>query len=277
MRKITGAWFNSRNTIMRMQKKISIYIFITLLAYACVRVPITNRKQLKLLPESQLIAMADTAYKDFLSKSKVLPLTDLRAKKVNDVGKKIQISIESFLKKHNATKRIEGFQWEFNTVDDPTVNAWCMPGGKVVVYTGILKMAANDDELAVVMGHEIAHAVARHGNERMSQQLAVYGLGQTIGATMGNESSKQIFNQCYGVASTLGILKYSRTHETEADKMGLVFMYLAGYKPEKAIDFWQKMAAQGGSVPEILSTHPSDEKRIEDIKNFLPKIKKYTN
>ncbi len=258
-----------------MDKKIFTFICIYLLFYACVRVPVTNRKQLKLLPENQLIAMADTAYKDFLSKSKVLPLTDPRAKKVNDVGKKIQLSVESFLKKHKADERINGFQWEFNTVEDSTINAWCMPGGKVVVYTGILKITENDDELAVVMGHEIAHAVARHGNERMSQQLAIYGIGQTLGGVMRTEMGKQIFNQSYGIGTTLGILKYSRTHETEADKLGLIFMYVAGYNPEKAIDFWQKMAVQGSSVPEILSTHPSDETRIKDIKIFLPKIKKY--
>jgi predicted Zn-dependent protease len=151
-----------------------------------------------------------------------------------------------------------------------------MPGGKVVVYTGILPLAADDSSLAVVMGHEIAHAVARHGNERMSQAFAVQGLGQTLGGVMADPAKRNIFYQSYGLASTLGMLKYSRNHESEADKMGLVFMYLAGFNPAKAIDFWEKMSKTGGqSPPELLSTHPSDETRIADIKSFLPEIKKY--
>jgi predicted Zn-dependent protease len=153
-----------------------------------------------------------------------------------------------------------------------------MPGGKVVVYTGILPLCSDDTLLSVVMGHEISHAIARHGNERMSQQMAFYGVGQTLSVMMGGEASKgnMIFMQAYGIASALGTLKYSRQHETEADKLGLIFMYMAGYNPAKAILFWEKMSAAGGAnVPEILSTHPSDETRIADIKAFLPEIKKY--
>lgn len=247
------------------------FVFIT----ACVRVPITNRKQLKLLPEDQLIAMADTAYRDFLATHKVLPQNDQRTQKVLRVGNKIKSSVESFLNAHNASSRVRGFNWEFNVVEENTVNAWCMPGGKVVVYTGILPLCPDDTSLAVVMGHEIAHAVARHGNERMSQQMAVNGFGQVLGGVMADPAKRNVFLQSYGVASTLGVLKYSRTHESEADKMGLVFMYLAGYNPWKAIDFWERMAAQGGSVPEILSTHPSDATRINDIKAYLPDIKKH--
>lgn len=253
-------------------KRFLFFLLFAACITACVRVPITNRKQLKLLPEDQLIAMADTAYREFLAVNTVLPANDARTVKVRRVGQKIQSSVEAFLKKKNASERIAGFQWEFNVVDDPTVNAWCMPGGKVVVYTGILPLCADDTLLAVVMGHEIAHAVARHGNERMSQQLAVQGIGQTLGGAMADPTKRNVFLQSYGIASTLGTLKYSRTHESEADKMGLVFMYLAGYNPWKAVDFWVKMSAQGGAVPELLSTHPSDETRISDINTFLPQI-----
>jgi predicted Zn-dependent protease len=257
-------------------KHILFAILTGIVLVSCFRVPITNRKQMRLFPESQLIAMADTAYRDFLSTAKVLPKSDPRSVRVERVGQKIAASIATFLKKQNASERIEGFSWEFNTVDDPTVNAWCMPGGKVVVYTGILPLAADDSSLAVVMGHEIAHAVARHGNERMSQAFAVQGLGQTLGGVMADPAKRNIFYQSYGLASTLGMLKYSRNHESEADKMGLVFMYLAGFNPAKAIDFWEKMSKTGGqSPPELLSTHPSDETRIADIKSFLPEIKKY--
>ncbi len=260
-----------------MKYKIVAALALVAFVIGCARVPITNRKQLKLLPEDELIAMADTAYREFLAANRVLPASDPRVVQVNRVGHNIARSVETFLAKKNASDRIKGFKWEFNVVDDPTVNAWCMPGGKVVVYTGILPLASNDTLLAVIMGHEIAHAVARHGNERMSQQLAVQGMGQTLGGVLGDAKGKNVFLQSYGIASTLGVLKYSRTHETESDKMGLVFMYLSGYNPARAIDFWEKMAADGGSGPEFLSTHPADDTRIRDIQNFLKNIQKYAN
>lgn len=257
-------------------KKYILFITVTAFAYSCVRVPVTKRKQLKLMNEQELIAMADTAYTNFLSQNTVLPKSDPRSVRVERVGKNIAKSIEGYLAKEGASNRIEGFNWQFNVVEDKTVNAWCMPGGKVVVYTGILPLAEDDTLLAVVMGHEIAHAVARHGNERMSQAGAVNIGGAILGSTMSTPNSN-VFLQSYGVASTLGILKYSRTHESEADKMGLVFMKLAGYNPYKAVNFWEKMAELGGAAPELLSTHPSDEHRIADIKKFLEKIDKYTN
>lgn len=259
-------------------KLIYTFLFLTLTIYSCTRVPVTNRKQLNLLPEEELITMSDSSYKAFLDTNKVLKDNDPKVVQVRRVGNKIKASVEKYLKEHKMEDRIKGFNWEFNVVDDKTINAWCMPGGKVVVYTGILKLATDDTLLSVVMGHEISHAIARHGNERMSQQMAFYGLGQTLSVMVGTEASKgnQIFMQAYGIGSALGILKYSRQHETEADKLGLIFMYLSGYEPVKAITFWEKMAAQGGGAPpEILSTHPSDETRIQDIKDFLPEIKKY--
>jgi predicted Zn-dependent protease len=259
-------------------KNIFTFLFLVLLIFSCTRVPVTNRKQLNLLPEDQLIGMSDSAYKAFLDTNIVLKDNDSRVVQVRRVGNRIKEKVEKYFADHKMMDRLKGFAWEFNVVQDKTINAWCMPGGKVVVYTGILGLCTDDTLLSVVMGHEISHALARHGNERMSQQMALYGLGQTLSVMMGTEASKgsQIFLQAYGIASALGSLKYSRQHETEADKLGLIFMYMAGYNPEKAILFWEKMSAQSGAnVPEILSTHPSDETRIADITAFLPEIKKY--
>lgn len=253
-------------------------LLLSCLTYSCTRVPVTNRKQLNLLPEEQLITMSDTAYDLFLDTNIVLNDNDPRVIQVRRVGNKIKEKVEKYFNDHGLQSRLIGFDWQFNVVQDKLINAWCMPGGKVVVYTGILPLCSDDTLLSVVMGHEISHALARHGNERMSQQMAFYGLGQTLSIMMGDEASKgsQIFLQAYGIASALGSLKYSRQHETEADKLGLIFMYMAGYNPEKAVLFWEKMSANGGAgVPEILSTHPSDETRIADIKAFLPEIKKY--
>ena len=256
-------------------KRILFIALISALVVSCAKVPVTKRKQLKLLPESKLINMSQTAYMEFLASAKVLPASDARAKRVTKVGNQIKEAAMAYLGKHNQTKRIEGFHWLFTTVDDPTVNAWCMPGGLVVVYTGILELAETDDELATIMGHEIAHAIARHGNERMSQGLGVQvALGVLQGTT--SEDKQQLLYYA-GVGSQLGMLKFSRTHETESDKIGLVYMKMAGYNPGKAVVFWEKMAADGASPPEILSTHPSDERRIKDIKDFIPKIDDYIN
>lgn len=263
-----------------MKRKL-YYIALAATLFACgQRVPVTNRKQMNMIREGELITMAATQYSQFLSTAVVLPENDARSQMVLRVGKKIQVAAEAYLKKKDRTERIEGFNWEFKTVDNATINAWCMPGGKVVVYTGILGLIKDDNELAVVMGHEIAHAIARHGNERMSQGMLAQGIGGTFGALMGTNPSAgaQIFLQAYGIGSTLGVLSYSRKHETEADKIGLVFAKIAGYDPNAAITFWEKMSKAGGAaVPEILSTHPSDEKRIQTLKEFIPEIDSYIN
>jgi predicted Zn-dependent protease len=174
---------------------------------------------------------------------------------------------------------IKNFQWEFNVVDDKTVNAWCMPGGKVVVYTGIMSVAKNETALAVVMGHEIAHAVAKHGSERMSQGLLQEFGGAVLSQALSQKSevTKGLFMTAYGAGSNiLGVLPFSRLQESEADKLGLIFMAMAGYNPEEAISFWQRMsAASQGGTPEFLSTHPSDDTRIKQIKDFLPEALKY--
>lgn len=246
--------------------------------YACSRVPITGRRQSHLLPESELIGMSLTEYQAFLDQSNVLPLTDPRTVQVQKVGNKIKDAVEAYLEKEGNGKRVEGFQWEFNVVDDPTINAWCMPGGKVVFYTGILDVTQDEDGLAVVMGHEIAHAIARHGNERMTQQIALNAAGMTLSAMLSQKSemAQGLFAQAFGLGGSLGILAFSRKHETESDKMGLAFMAMAGYQPQAAPKFWERMAATGGGAPpEFLSTHPSHETRINDLNAFMPEAMKY--
>ncbi|MEW6470146.1 MAG: M48 family metallopeptidase, partial [Bacteroidota bacterium] len=243
---------------------------------SCSRVPITNRKQVVAVSESEMIAMSVKQYAQFLAKHPPLPNSDSRVVMVKSVGGKIQMAVEQFMKEKKLSKRIAGYKWEFNVVDDKTVNAWCMPGGKVVVYTGLLPVTQTEAGLAVVMGHEIAHAVARHGNERMSQaMIAEFGKAALATAVAyQSQAAQEIFMQSYGLGSTLGLLKYSRTHESEADKLGLVFMALAGYNPEEAVAFWQRMAKDGSNTLQILSTHPNDQTRIEDLKKFLPQAKK---
>jgi predicted Zn-dependent protease len=254
-------------------------LVLTLYFNSCYRVPISGRRQLNMVPETEMQSMALTNYKDFLSKTPKVPDNDPNTEMVKRVGARISAAVEQYMKSNGYAKRIDGFKWEFNLVkDDKTINAWCMPGGKVVVYTGLLPVTKNETALAVVMGHEIAHAVARHGNERMSQGLIVQigGLALSVALSQKAEETQQLFNQAYNVGSGLGTLKYSRTHESEADKLGIVFMAMAGYDPNEALAFWERMAAAAkNNSPEILSTHPSDETRIKDIKAFLPTAMKY--
>ncbi|HET6243550.1 MAG: M48 family metallopeptidase [Bacteroidetes bacterium] len=262
-----------------MKKKAIVATLFVFILIACSKVPISNRRQVNMLPESTLMSMSLTSYRDFLKQKVIVPKSDPQAQMIERVGTNIAKSVTTFLKRKKNTKRIKNFKWEFNLVNDPTVNAWCMPGGKVVFYTGILPITNDEAGIAVVMGHEIAHAVARHGNERMSQQLLVAAGGISLAIAL-NEKPKEardIFLSSYGIGTTLGVLKYSRTHESEADKMGLVFMAMAGYNPEVAVGFWERMAnqAKGAKPPEFISTHPSDERRIKDIKEFLPQAKKY--
>lgn len=249
-----------------------------LLVLACAKVPISGRKQLNLVSEAEMMTMSFAQYNQFLQETPPISDSDNRAKKVSEIGHKLANAAEEYLNKHGAGKRVEGFQWEFKVIDEPTVNAWCMPGGKVVVYTGIMQVTQNDNGLAVVMGHEISHAIARHGNERMSQTMAVQGAGMTLDVLTSQNPgmARDIFMQSYGIGSQLGMLKYSRTHETEADKMGLVFMAMAGYDPREAPKFWERMGELGGEKPpEMLSTHPSDETRTKDLQAFMPEAMKY--
>lgn len=253
-------------------------IVIFFISMGCQRVPISGRQQLNILPESQMLSMALTSYDDFLKEN---PVSNdmIKTRMVKTVGANIANAVYTFLKSQNQESRIEGYEWEFNYVQQDTPNAWCMPGGKVVVYSGLMPYTPNETSLAVVLAHEIAHAVARHGNERMSQGLLMQfgGLALDIAIEKKPDETKLLFQTAYGITTQIGIaLPYSRLHETEADKLGLIFMAIAGYNPEAAIDFWSKMAqASGSNAPEFLSTHPSDETRIKNLKNYLPEALKY--
>lgn len=245
---------------------------------ACSKVPITGRRQLNLVGEGEMMAMANTEYAGFLTENAPLPASDANVQRVRTIGQKLAQAATTYLNENKAGDRVAGFEWEFNVVNDNTVNAWCMPGGKVVVYTGILPVTQNDAGLAVVMGHEIAHAIARHGNERMSQGLAVQGAGMTLEVLNAQKPTLagDLFLQSYGIGSQLGMLAYSRKHESEADKMGLVFMAMAGYDPREAPKFWERMSAGGGEAPpELLSTHPSDATRMQDLEAYMPEALKY--
>ncbi|MFH1319820.1 MAG: M48 family metallopeptidase [Bacteroidota bacterium] len=254
------------------KKKVLYPIILLFFIISCSKVPITGRRQMNLLPESTLMSLSLTNYKTFLSENKTVSETQANTQLVKKAGNRIASAVKKYMNDNGMSKRIRNYKWEFNLVDDNTVNAWCMPGGKVVVYTGLLPVTKNETGLAVVMGHEIAHAIGRHGNERMSQQIIVQlgGIGLSVALSEKPEQTQNIFLQSYGVSATLGVLGYSRKHESEADKMGLVFMAMAGYDPHEAVAFWERMAKSGGAnSPQLLSTHPSDEKRINEIKEYL--------
>jgi len=233
---------------------------------------------MSLFPESQMIATSLTQYDSFLKENK-LSTNKEQSAMVKRVGNRIAEKVEIFMKDNGMADRIAGFAWEFNLVEDDTPNAWCMPGGKVVFYTGILPYTQTEAGLAVVMGHEIAHAIARHGNERMSQQMGIQALGTGLSMALNEKpaETQQIWMTAFGAVSNVGVmLPFSRSHENEADKMGLIFMAMAGYDPAVAVDFWKRMGESGGQKPpEFLSTHPADDTRVKNLQAFLPEAMKY--
>jgi predicted Zn-dependent protease len=263
-----------------MKKIILALLLSSVLLNACKTNSITGRSQLDLVPESEVQAMALTQYKEFLSKNPAVPSTNTNQEMVRRVGNRIATAITKYYTEHGAGNQLQGYTWEFNLVESKEINAWCMPGGKVVVYTGLLPITQNETALAIVMGHEITHAVAGHGRERMSQQMLAQGI-QVAGnvALSNNPQTVNIFNQVYGPAAQIGVLlPYSRTQETEADHYGLIFAAMAGYNPQEAIAFWTRMASLGGEKPPVLlSDHPADQQRIDDIKKFMPEAMKYYN
>jgi predicted Zn-dependent protease len=252
---------------------------LSFVLFACATVPVTGRKSLHILPDSELVSLSLDQYNAVLKKSK-LSNDPEKVQMVKRVGERIAKATEDFFREQGMESEISNYKWEFNLIeDDKTVNAWCMPGGKVAVYTGILPVTEDDTGLAVVMGHEIAHAIAKHGNERMSQgllaQLGEIGLSAALSTHPGPTS--QIFMAAYGVGANVGLLlPYSRLQESEADHIGLILMAKAGYDPRQAIPFWQRMNKQGGKrPPEFLSTHPAPESRIKDIEAEIPEAMKY--
>ncbi len=259
---------------------LKLFLLLVMIpAIACQTVPITGRQQLSLVPSETIMSLSYSEYSDFLSKHKVITNTE-DAKMVKRVGQNIQDAVEAFFSLNNLSDRLKGYRWEFNLVEDKSVNAWCMPGGKVVVYTGLMPVAKDDTGLAVAMGHEIAHAVAQHGDERMSQGLLAQMGGVALSAALSQKPKEttQLFMAAYGVGTQVGVLlPYSRLQENEADHLGLIFMAMAGYDPRKAISFWRRMAAEkhGASPPEFLSTHPADERRIRNMEKLIPEAIRY--
>ena len=252
---------------------------LTLLASSCSEVAITGRKQLNLVPDSLMNNMSYQSYSEFISQNK-LSTDTAKIQMVKDVGRKIQKAVEQYCAENNMSDQLSGYQWEFNLVEDTNVNAWCMPGGKVVVYTGILPAAKDEAGLATVMGHEIAHAFAKHGAERMTQELLVEMGGMALETALAKSpaETKNLFLRSYGTGTQYGVLlPYSRKHENEADHLGLIFMAMAGYNPNEAVGFWQRMASAktGQAPPELLSTHPADATRIRNIKELMPEAMKY--
>ena len=257
-----------------------ILFFVALWMCACSTVPITGREQLTVIPESQIISLSFDQYRQFLSNHEVVTGTKA-AEAVRQVGDHLEAAVETYMNNHGLGGQIENYHWEFSLVKDDSANAFALPGGKVVVFSGILKIAENNAGLATVMGHEIAHVIAKHGNERMSQGLIAQLGGQALSVALKDkpQQTQQLFMTAFGLGAQIGfLLPYSRLQESEADELGLVFMAMAGYDPHAALNFWERMDQQKEAMPpEFLSTHPSHGTRIEDLKSFMPEAMKYYN
>jgi predicted Zn-dependent protease len=259
-------------------KKILVLVITLILFSECSTVPITGRKRVNFVSDAQVLPASFAQYSSFLNENK-LSTNRTMSNQIKNVGKNISAAVDRFMRANNMVSEADSYKWEFNLIEDETVNAWCMPGGKVVFYTGIMPICDNENGVAAVMGHEVAHAFAKHGQERMSQgQLQqVGGLAVALGTSGKSAESQQIWNTAFGIGSGLGMLKFSRTHEQEADRLGLVFMIMAGYDGTEAAEVWVRMSQKSGgsSTPAILSTHPTNESRIQDLKSYLPTAKKY--
>ena len=259
-------------------KKVLILVIIMVLFEACSTVPITGRKRVNLVSDSQVLPTSFAQYKGFLAENKLSTNREM-TNQIKEVGKNISQAVDRFMRANNMVTEADSYRWEFNLVEDKTINAWCMPGGKVVFYTGIMPICDNINGVAAVMGHEVAHAFAKHGQERMTSSYGqqIGGLLVTLGTSKEDSQTKQIWNTAFGVGSGLTMLKFSRTHEQEADRLGLVFMLMAGYDGIEAAEVWVRMSKNSGgsSTPQILSTHPSNAARIQDLKSYLPTAKMY--
>ena len=260
-------------------KKFKIYTGISIIALtiSCSTNPFTGKKNLNFVSNSQLFPSAFQQYGTFLKENKVI-IGTVDSKRVESVGIKIKNAAERWLTANGHAEYLKDYQWEYKLIENKEVNAWCMPGGKIVVYTGILPITKDEAGLATVMGHEVSHALANHGAQRMSaaqlQQIGAVGVAVATGSQSAEK--QQMWQQYYGIGSQVGImLPFSRNHESEADKIGLTLMAIAGYNPEQAIAFWERMSANAGGnkPPEMLSTHPSDATRIANLKRLIPEAK----
>ncbi len=261
-------------------RALASLIILSIFTVSCTKNSITGRNQLLLVSESELMQLSNQQYSSFLNQHKVVS-SNRQADMVSRVGANISKAIAGYLQQKGQSELLKGYEWQFRLVEDPSVNAWCMPGGKVVVYTGLLPVAQDENGLAVVMGHEIAHAIARHGNERMSQGLVQQFGGMALSVAISSKpaATQDLFMTAYGVGSEVGgVLPFSRKQELEADRYGLIFAAIAGYNPASAVAFWERMAkitASGGKQPELLSTHPSDETRIQKVREYAKEAATY--
>jgi predicted Zn-dependent protease len=260
-------------------KKIKILLVVVLCMTSlltCVTNPFTGQSTMALVSNKDLFASSFKQYNQFLSENKVITGTE-DAQMVERVGLNIRRAAERWLKSKGKSGYLKDYKWEYHLVDSKQINAWCMPGGKIVVYTGILPLTNTEDGLATVMGHEVAHALLNHGQQRVSagvlQQIGAVGV--LVASSKKSKTQQALLLGAYGLGSTLlGTLPFSRKHESEADHYGLILMAAAGYNPEASVPFWERMAAKGGGVPEFLSTHPSDKTRIKQLKKLIPEAKK---
>ncbi|HLV39043.1 M48 family metallopeptidase [Xanthomarina sp.] len=256
---------------MKLRNITGILVFL-LLVTACSTNPFTGKQTMALVPNSQLFPTAFQQYDQVLKESKVVTGTS-QSEMITRVGQRISIAAERWLNANGYAGYLKDYKWEYKLIDDKTVNAWCMPGGKIVFYTGILPIAQSETGVAAIMGHEVAHALANHGQQRMSADYIQQGVALAGNIAIQNDNDRAAFNQYYGIGSQVGVmLPFSRSHETEADKIGLILMAIAGYNPSEAAELWKRMKANsgGGAPPEILSTHPSNDTRIQEITSLVP-------
>lgn len=263
--------------------KIMVGSLLLLTLAGCGTVPVTGRRTLSLVSDSEILTSSVSQYRAFIQKA---PLSTNTAtnRRVSEVGNRLIHATMQYLKANNYTDLANQMAWELNVVNSGAINAFCMPGGKIVVYTGLLNLIGSgkeaDAQLAAVVGHEIAHALAKHANERISNQMLMQVGGNILGSVVGNQSAtlQAIIGQAYGLGTDVFVaLPFGRKQELEADKIGLVLMAMAGYDPVQAVNLWRKMSAKtgGNGQSEFFSTHPSDETRIKEIQSFLPEAEKY--
>lgn len=261
---------------MQYKKAISLVGIIAFIV-SCATNPFTGKKTLAFVSNDQLFPASFAQYNQVLSENKVLTGTK-DSEMITRVGQRIAVAAERWLNANGYQGYLEDYKWEYKLIESEQVNAWCMPGGKIAFYTGILPIAQNETGVAAIMGHEVAHALANHGQQRMSSGMLQQAGGVAVAVASGNESpeKQQMWMQAYGIASTVGgMLPFSRSHETEADKIGLYLMAIAGYNPDEAAELWKRMKANSGgqAPPEFLSTHPSNDTRIANLLELSPKAK----
>jgi len=263
-----------KSLTMKLKKGI-LSIGVLLLFISCATNPFTGKKTMAFVSNDQLFPSAFQQYDQFLSENNVVKGT-ADAEMIKRVGQRIAVAAERWLNANGYEGYLDDYKWEYNLVDDETVNAWCMPGGKIVFYTGILPIAQNETGVAAIMGHEVSHALANHGQQRMSAAYIQQGLAVAGNVAIKDEQTRNIFNQSYGIGSNvLGMLPFSRSHETQADEIGQILMAIAGYNPDEAAELWKRMKANSGgnTPPEFLSTHPSSDSRIEELTKNAAKAK----